>query len=79
MMTNFEIRVEFTDNLQRMDDGPIVFIRKQIQNYFDFRRQCCIALKPHSQVKSSRVSEADFSQNIKSKGSVLPDTAADLT
>lgn len=30
MMTNFEIRVEFTDNLQRMNDGPImVFIKKR--------------------------------------------------
>lgn len=73
MMTNFEIRVEFTDNLQRMNDGPImVFIRKDIQNYFDLRGKYSIALK------SSGISEADFPENTKSKDSLLPDRAVDL-
>lgn len=74
MMTNFEIRVEFTDNLQRMNDGPImVFIKKDIQNYFDFRGKYSIALKPLG------ISEADFPENTKSKDSLLPDKAVDLT
>lgn len=44
-----------------MNGGSIiVFIRKDIQNYFDFRGKHSIALKPHSEAKFSDVFEANF-------------------
>lgn len=79
-MTNFEIRVEITKNLQRINDGlPTVFIRKHIQNHFDFREKYSSALKPYLELKSSGVFEADFPENTNSKDSLLPDKHVDFT
>lgn len=76
MMTNFEI----TENLQRMNGVPIIiFIRKAIQNYFDFRGIYSIALNSHSKLKSSAVFEAEFSENTNSKDSLLPIKSVNLT
>lgn len=77
--TNFEIRVEVTHYLQKMNDGSIVFIRKDIQDYFDFRGKYSVALKPHSELKFSVVFEADFQENTKSEDTLLPDKSVDLT
>lgn len=46
-MTNFEIRVETTENLQRMNDGPvIVFIRKDSQITLALEKNILVLLNP---------------------------------
>lgn len=47
IMTNFEIRVEITENLQRMNDGPvIVFIRKDSQITLALEKNILVLLNP---------------------------------
>lgn len=69
VMKNFESRVEFTEDLQKMSDaaGDIVDIREEIKSDFEFKEKCRIAHKPHSKPKTSDVFEADFANTVKSK------------
>ncbi|CAK6436550.1 unnamed protein product [Pipistrellus nathusii] len=62
VMTNFESRVEFTEDLQKMSDaaGDIVDIREEIKSDFDFKAKHRIAHKPHSKPKAAGASEAGF-------------------
>ncbi|XP_023604270.1 unconventional prefoldin RPB5 interactor-like, partial [Myotis lucifugus] len=68
VMTNFESRVEFTEDLQKMSDaaGDIVDIREEIKSDFKFKAKHRIAHKPHSKPKTSNSFEADFA-NVESK------------
>ncbi|KAM6152952.1 unconventional prefoldin RPB5 interactor 1 [Erethizon dorsatum] len=68
VMKNFESRVEFTEDLQKMSDaaGDIVDIREEIKSDFEFKGKQRIAHKPHSKPKTSDIFEADFA-NVKSK------------
>uniref|UniRef100_G1NSG4 Protein phosphatase 1 regulatory subunit 19 n=1 Tax=Myotis lucifugus TaxID=59463 RepID=G1NSG4_MYOLU len=71
VMTNFESRVEFTEDLQKMSDaaGDIVDIREEIKSDFKFKGKIAkhrIAHKPHSKPKTSNSFEADFA-NVESK------------
>ncbi|XP_059524132.1 unconventional prefoldin RPB5 interactor 1 isoform X1 [Myotis daubentonii] len=68
VMTNFESRVEFTEDLQKMSDaaGDIVDIREEIKSDFEFKAKHRIAHKPHSKPKTSNSFEADFA-NVESK------------
>ncbi|XP_012588628.1 PREDICTED: unconventional prefoldin RPB5 interactor 1 [Condylura cristata] len=69
VMKNFESRVEFTEDLQKMSDaaGDIVDIREEIKSDFEFKAKQRIAHKPHSKPKTSDIFEADFANDIKSK------------
>nr|KAF6268975.1 URI1 prefoldin like chaperone [Pipistrellus kuhlii] len=62
VMTNFESRVEFTEDLQKMSDaaGDIVDIREEIKSDFEFKAKHRIAHKPHSKPKAAGASEAGF-------------------
>ncbi|XP_059559495.1 unconventional prefoldin RPB5 interactor 1-like [Myotis daubentonii] len=68
VMTNFESRVEFTEDLQKMSDaaGDTVDIREEIKSDFEFKAKHRIAHKPHSKPKTSGSFEADFA-NVESK------------
>ncbi|KAM7057775.1 unconventional prefoldin RPB5 interactor 1 isoform 2-T2 [Molossus nigricans] len=69
VMRNFESRVEFTEDLQKMSDaaGDIVDIREEIKSGFEFKAKHRIAHKPHSKPKTSDIFEADFADDIKSR------------
>ncbi|XP_016050838.2 unconventional prefoldin RPB5 interactor 1 [Erinaceus europaeus] len=69
VMKNFESRVEFTEDLQKMSDaaGDIVDIREEIKSDFEFKAKHRIAHKPHSKPKTSDIFEADFANGMKSK------------
>nr|XP_012630650.1 unconventional prefoldin RPB5 interactor 1 isoform X1 [Microcebus murinus] len=69
VMKNFESRVEFTEDLQKMSDaaGDIVDIREEIRSDFEFKAKHRIAHKPHSKPKTSDTFEADFENDVKSK------------
>ncbi|KAF3818343.1 hypothetical protein GH733_012651 [Mirounga leonina] len=69
VMRNFESRVEFTEDLQKMSDaaGDIVDIREEIKSDFEFKAKHRIAHKPHSKPKTSDIFEADFANDVKSK------------
>nr|XP_044614984.1 unconventional prefoldin RPB5 interactor 1 isoform X1 [Equus asinus] len=69
VMKNFESRVEFTEDLQKMSDaaGDIVDIREEIRSDFEFKAKHRIAHKPHSKPKTSDIFEADFANDVKSK------------
>ncbi|XP_047567259.1 unconventional prefoldin RPB5 interactor 1 isoform X2 [Lutra lutra] len=69
VMKNFETRVEFTEDLQKMSDaaGDIVDIREEIKSDFEFKAKHRIAHKPHSKPKTSEIFEADFANDVKSK------------
>ncbi|XP_023374126.1 unconventional prefoldin RPB5 interactor 1 isoform X2 [Otolemur garnettii] len=69
VMKNFESRVEFTEDLQKMSDaaGDIVDIREEIKNDFEFKAKHRIAHKPHSKPKTSDIFEADFANDGKPK------------
>lgn len=69
VMKNFESRIEFTEDLQKMSDaaGDIVDIREEIKSDFEFKGKHRIAHKPHSKPKTSGIFEADFANDVKSK------------
>ncbi|XP_032105069.1 unconventional prefoldin RPB5 interactor 1 isoform X2 [Sapajus apella] len=69
VMKNFESRVEFTEDLQKMSDaaGDIVDIREEIKCDFEFKARHRIAHKPHSKPKTSDTFEADIANDMKSK------------
>ncbi|XP_012881799.1 PREDICTED: unconventional prefoldin RPB5 interactor 1 isoform X1 [Dipodomys ordii] len=69
VMKNFESRVEFTEDLQKMSDaaGDIVDIREDLKSDFEFKGKQRIAHKPHSKPKTSGLFEADFANDSKSK------------
>ncbi|XP_048224900.1 unconventional prefoldin RPB5 interactor 1 [Perognathus longimembris pacificus] len=69
VMKNFESRVEFTEDLQKMSDaaGDIVDIREDLKNDFELKGKKRIAHKPHSKPKTSDLFEADFVNDTKSK------------
>ncbi|XP_059130729.1 unconventional prefoldin RPB5 interactor 1 isoform X1 [Peromyscus eremicus] len=69
VLKNFESRVEFTEDLQKMSDaaGDIVDIREEIKSDFEFKGKQRIAHKPHSKPKTSNIFEADFENDIKPK------------
>ncbi|XP_003915321.1 unconventional prefoldin RPB5 interactor 1 isoform X1 [Papio anubis] len=69
VMKNFESRVEFTEDLQKMSDaaGDIVDIREEIKCDFEFKAKHRIAHKPHSKPKTSDIFEADIANDVKSK------------
>uniref|UniRef100_A0A8C9A3E4 Protein NNX3 n=1 Tax=Prolemur simus TaxID=1328070 RepID=A0A8C9A3E4_PROSS len=69
VMKNFESRVEFTEDLQKMSDaaGDIVDIREEIKSDFEFKAKHRIAHKPHSKPKTSDVFEADFENDVRYK------------
>ncbi|XP_074257860.1 unconventional prefoldin RPB5 interactor 1-like isoform X2 [Saimiri boliviensis] len=69
VMKNFESRVEFTEDLQKMSDaaGDIVDIREEIKCDFEFKAKHRIAHKPHSKPKTSDIFEADTANDMKSK------------
>ncbi|XP_058385043.1 unconventional prefoldin RPB5 interactor 1 isoform X2 [Diceros bicornis minor] len=69
VMKNFESRVEFTEDLQKMSDAAsdIVDIREEIKSDFEFKAKHRIAHKPHSKPKTSDIFEADFANDVKSK------------
>ncbi|KAM5297096.1 unconventional prefoldin RPB5 interactor 1 isoform 2-T2 [Glossophaga mutica] len=60
VMENFESRVEFTEDLQKMSDaaGDIVDIREEVKGDFEFKAKHRIAHKPHSKPKTSDGFEA---------------------
>ncbi|KAM9192200.1 unconventional prefoldin RPB5 interactor 1 isoform 2-T2 [Dugong dugon] len=68
VVKNFESRVEFTEDLQKMSDaaGDIVDIREEIKSDFEFKAKHRIAHKPHSKPKTSGIFEADFTDDVKS-------------
>ncbi|XP_059941049.1 unconventional prefoldin RPB5 interactor 1 isoform X2 [Mesoplodon densirostris] len=70
VMKNFESRVEFTEDLQKMSDaaGDIVDIREEIKTDFELKAKHRIAHKPHSKPKTSDIFEGEFSNDLKSKG-----------
>ncbi|XP_054426263.1 unconventional prefoldin RPB5 interactor 1 isoform X2 [Pteronotus mesoamericanus] len=72
VMKNFESRVEFTEDLQKMSDaaGDIVDIREEIKSDFEFKAKHRIAHKPHSKPKTSDIFEADFANDVKPKDSL---------
>ncbi|XP_047384651.1 unconventional prefoldin RPB5 interactor 1 [Sciurus carolinensis] len=74
VMKNFESRVEFTEDLQKMSDaaGDIVDIREEIKSDFEFKAKQRIAHKPHSKPKTSNIFEANFANEVKS-GDLLAD------
>uniref|UniRef100_A0A2K6TLW0 Protein NNX3 n=1 Tax=Saimiri boliviensis boliviensis TaxID=39432 RepID=A0A2K6TLW0_SAIBB len=67
VMKNFESRVEFTEDLQKMSDaaGDIVDIREEIKCDFEFKAKHRIAHKPHSKPKTSDIFEADTFDTVK--------------
>ncbi|XP_045149585.1 unconventional prefoldin RPB5 interactor 1 isoform X2 [Echinops telfairi] len=69
VMKNFESRVEFTEDLQKMSDGAgdIVDIREEIKSDSEFKVKQRIAHTPHSKPKSSDIFEANFSNDVTSK------------
>ncbi|XP_051018132.1 unconventional prefoldin RPB5 interactor 1 [Acomys russatus] len=69
VLKNFESRVEFTEDLQKMSDaaGDIVDIREEIKSDFEFKGKQRIAHKPHSKPKSSDIFEADFEDDVRAK------------
>lgn len=69
VLNNFESRVEFTEDLQKMSDaaGDIVDIREEIKSDFTFKAKHRIAHKPHSKPKTSDIFEADFANDVQSK------------
>ncbi|XP_007945949.1 unconventional prefoldin RPB5 interactor 1 [Orycteropus afer afer] len=69
VMKNFESRVEFTEDLQKMSDAAsdIVDIREEIKNDFECKVKHRIAHKPHSKPKTSDIFEADFANDVKYK------------
>ncbi|XP_035316783.1 unconventional prefoldin RPB5 interactor 1 isoform X1 [Cricetulus griseus] len=69
VLKNFESRVEFTEDLQKMSDaaGDIVDIREEIKSDFECKGKQRIAHKPHSKPKTSNVFEADFENDVKPK------------
>ncbi|XP_041500827.1 unconventional prefoldin RPB5 interactor 1 isoform X2 [Microtus oregoni] len=69
VLKNFESRVEFTEDLQKMSDaaGDIVDIREEIKSDFEFKGKQRIAHKPHSKPKTSNIFEAEFENEVKSK------------
>ncbi|XP_034374066.1 unconventional prefoldin RPB5 interactor 1 [Arvicanthis niloticus] len=69
VLKNFESRVEFTEDLQKMSDaaGDFVDIREEIKSDFEFKGKQRIAHKPHSKPKTSDIFEADFENGVKSK------------
>ncbi|XP_038610120.1 unconventional prefoldin RPB5 interactor 1 isoform X1 [Tachyglossus aculeatus] len=70
---NFESRVEFTADLQKMSDaaGDIVDIREDIPNDIEVKGKRRTAHKPHSKPKTIDVFEADFTKDAKSKDGLL--------
>ncbi|XP_049719529.1 unconventional prefoldin RPB5 interactor 1 isoform X1 [Elephas maximus indicus] len=68
VVKNFESRVEFTEDLQKMSDaaGDIIDIREEIKSDFEFKVKHRIAHKPHSKPKTSDIFAADFVSDIKS-------------
>ncbi|XP_036922315.1 unconventional prefoldin RPB5 interactor 1 isoform X2 [Sturnira hondurensis] len=69
VMRNFESRVQFTEDLQRMSDaaGDIVDIREEVKSDFEFKAKHRIAHKPHSKPKTSGRAEAEFSDDVKAE------------
>ncbi|KAM6223149.1 unconventional prefoldin RPB5 interactor 1 [Rhynchocyon petersi] len=69
MMKNFESRVEFTEDLQKMSDtaGNIVDIREEIKSDCEFKAKHRIAHKPHSKRKTSDPFEADVANDVRSQ------------
>ncbi|KAL1769089.1 unconventional prefoldin RPB5 interactor 1 [Sigmodon hispidus] len=69
VLKNFESRVEFTEDLQKMSDAArdIVDIREEIKSDFEFKGKQRIAHKPHSKPKTSDIFEADFESDVKPK------------
>ncbi|XP_066099271.1 unconventional prefoldin RPB5 interactor 1 [Saccopteryx bilineata] len=69
VMKNFESRVQFTEDLQKMSDaaGDIVDIREEIKSDFEFKPKHRIAHKPHSRPKTSDTFETDFADDVKSR------------
>lgn len=69
VLKNFESRVEFTEDLQKMSDaaGDFVDIREEIKSDFEFKGKQRIAHKPHSKPKTSDIFEADFENGVKPK------------
>uniref|UniRef100_A0A8C5KWI7 Protein NNX3 n=1 Tax=Jaculus jaculus TaxID=51337 RepID=A0A8C5KWI7_JACJA len=69
VMKNFESRVEFTEDLQKMSDaaGDIVDIREEIKSDFEFKGKPRIAHKPHSKPKTSDIFKADFANDVRPK------------
>ncbi|XP_021570919.1 unconventional prefoldin RPB5 interactor 1 isoform X2 [Carlito syrichta] len=69
VMANFESRVEFTEDLQKMSDaaGGIVDIREEMKCDFEFKVKHRIAHKPHSKPKTSDIFEADIANDVKTK------------
>ncbi|XP_074769088.1 unconventional prefoldin RPB5 interactor 1 isoform X2 [Athene noctua] len=66
VMKNFESRVEFTEDLQKMSDaaGDFVDIREEIEdNSLETKGKYRTAHKPHSKPKVSNVFEVDFPAN----------------
>ncbi|XP_024055502.1 unconventional prefoldin RPB5 interactor 1 isoform X2 [Terrapene carolina triunguis] len=73
VMKNFESRIEFTEDLQKMSDaaGDIVDIREEAENDGTETKGRRTAHKPHSKPKVSDVFEVHFQENgmdTKSKG-----------
>ncbi|XP_043382068.1 unconventional prefoldin RPB5 interactor 1 isoform X5 [Chelonia mydas] len=74
VMKNFESRIEFTEDLQKMSDaaGDIVDIREEAENDgIETKGKRRTAHKPHSKPKVSDVFEVQFQENgtdTKSKG-----------
>lgn len=69
VLKNFESRVEFTEDLQKMSDaaGDFVDIREEIKSDFEFKGKQRIAHKPHSKPKTSDIFEANFENGVKPK------------
>ncbi|KAM4842690.1 LOW QUALITY PROTEIN: unconventional prefoldin RPB5 interactor 1-like [Thomomys bottae] len=69
VMKNFESRVEFTEDLQKMSDaaGDTVDIREDLKSDFECKGKQRIAHKPHSKPKTSDLFEANFVNDSKSK------------
>ncbi|XP_037001089.2 unconventional prefoldin RPB5 interactor 1 [Artibeus jamaicensis] len=69
VMQNFESRVEFTEDLQKMSDaaGDIVDIREEVKSDYEFKAKHRIAHKPHSKPKTSARAEAEFSDGVKAE------------
>ncbi|XP_025898102.1 unconventional prefoldin RPB5 interactor 1 [Nothoprocta perdicaria] len=66
VMKNFESRVEFTEDLQKMSDdaSDIVDIREEIENdEIETKGKYRTAHKPHSKPKISNTFEVDFQEN----------------
>ncbi|XP_004479112.2 unconventional prefoldin RPB5 interactor 1 isoform X1 [Dasypus novemcinctus] len=75
VMKNFESRVEFTEDLQKMSNaaGDIIDIREEIKSDFEFKVKHRIAHKPHSKPKTSDIFEADLASNDVNSNSLLAD------